>query len=174
MTEQMWWPWFCDVWWEIGVAYTLTFSGDWMLRVLAARMGADSAERHKVDQVLDKIGDFHRRLWDIETEVVRKAVDIAADWKTVVIVDERLLESPNGAIENPPVLAVLHEEISRRGIVPLKYFSSSIVLKREFDEERILRRQGQIIVTSPTLRLPPTIWTFNVEPTVLRIPLSSP
>lgn len=84
------WRLFCDAWWEIGVSYTLTHSGDWMLRVLAARMGADSTERQKVDQVLDKIGDFHRRLWDIETEVVRKAVDIAAGGGRVLIVDERL------------------------------------------------------------------------------------
>lgn len=156
MTEQMWWPWFCDAWWEIGVAYTLTLSGDWMLRVLAARMGADSAERHKVDQVLDKIGDFHRRLWDIETEVVRKAVDIAAGGGRVLIVDERLAVDTS-THDDPPVTYVLWEELRRRGIETERVYSTRIIMKR----------RGMIIVG------PKRIET-GADFTVLRIPLSSP
>lgn len=122
------WRLFCDAWWEIGVAYALTLNGDWMLRVLAARMGADSAERQKVDQVLDKIGDFHRRLWDIETEVVRKAVDIAASGGRVLIVDERLAVDLC-ANDEPPVTFVLWEELRRRSIEPECVYSTRILMK---------------------------------------------
>ena len=159
MTEQMWWPWFCDVWWEIGVAYTLTFSGDWMLRVLAARMGADSAERHKVDQVLDKIGDFHRQLWDIETEVVRKAVDIAAGGGRVLIVDERLAVD-TFTYDDPPVIYVLWEELRRRGIEPEGVYSTRILIKP----------RGVIYVRRSTDERGLTGYGY----TVLRIPLSLP
>lgn len=159
MTEQMWWPWFCDVWWEIGVAYTLTHSGDWMLRVLAARMGADSAERQKVDQVLDKIGDFHRRLWDIETEVVRKAVDIAASGGRVLIVDERLAVDPF-LHDDPPVTYVLWEELRRRGIEPECVYSTRILIKpcgviyvRKSTDERGLTGYGLTVLRIP-LTLP--------------------
>ncbi len=123
------WRLFCDAWWEIGVAYTLTLNGDWMIRVLAARMGADSAERQKVDQVLDKIGDFHRRLWAIETEVVRKAVDIAASGGRVLIVDERLAVDLC-TNDEPTVIFVLWEELRRRSIEPECVYSTRIVMKR--------------------------------------------
>jgi len=120
---------FQQMWWEIGVAYTLTLSGDWMLRVLTARMSSDSTERQKVDRVLDKIGDFHRRLWDIETEVVRKAVDIAAGGGRVVIIDERLTVDL-ATHDEPTVIYVLWEELRRRGIEPDRVYSTRILMKR--------------------------------------------
>ena len=156
MTEQMWWPWFCDVWWEIGVAYTLTHSGDWMLRVLAARMGADSAERQKVDQVLDKIGDFHRQLGDIETEVVHKAVDIAAGGGEVLIIDERLSSISH---DDPPITLVLWEELRRRGVaIELPVYSERIHLKSggviSVSDEKYARRFLLTQTLSEVLRIP--------------------